>query len=89
MPQTEQIQVNCKNFKWNPNWDAYSSTFSKNTPLWKTDQYYMVKYFMLTVTKSSETCYWKITGNKNFSFLPGEGEYERARLHEEAFAILE
>lgn len=31
-----------------------------------------------------------MTGDKkSFSFLPGEGEYEHARLREAAFAILE
>lgn len=61
-PQAEQIQVNYKNFKRNPNQNAHSATFNKKIPLWKTDQYYTVKYFMLTVTRSSETCYWKVTG---------------------------
>lgn len=65
MPQTEQTQVNYKNFKRNPNQNAHSATSNKKkVPLRKTNQYYTVKYFMLIVTECPETCYWKITGNK-------------------------
>lgn len=88
-PQAEQIQVNYKDFQRNPCQNTHSTIFNKEISLVETNQYYAAEYFILTVIRSPETWYQKITDSNNAQFSPGEGECGHGRLREEAFSTPE